>query len=72
MSQNFTVVASGLTTLAYTEAGLTEITTYQYRVRAKNSFGFGDYSEISISTLMGEIGTITGLDDSSSAIVVND
>jgi len=40
-------------------------------VRAKNCFGFGDYSEISISTLMSEIGTITGHDDTSSGIVVN-
>ena len=40
---NFTVVASGLTPLAYTETGLSENTTYHYRVRAKNSFGFGDY-----------------------------
>ena len=53
-----------------------ENTSYQFRVRAKNSLGYGEYSsELSIATLMGTIGTIKAKNYYSTprgSIIVND
>ena len=54
---DFTEVASDLTDPKYTKSDLTENTTYKFKVRAFNGVGSGDLSsELSISTLMGDIG----------------
>lgn len=43
------ILASGITNLFYTESGLTEGTTYTFKVRARNVFDFSPFSpEISI------------------------
>ena len=56
---NFVEIATGVTQTSYTLPGLLENTSYQLRVRARNSVGYGDYSSVlSIATLMGTIGTI--------------
>ena len=57
---NFVVVATG-DQYNYTDTDLTEDTSYKYRVRARDNHGFGNYSsELSLSTLMGDIGSISG------------
>ena len=58
-TKNFVEIATGVTQTSYTLPGLQENSSYQLRVRARNSVGYGDYSsELSIATLMGTIGTI--------------
>ena len=55
-----------VTQTSYTSvSGLPENTGYQFRVRAQNSAGFGDYSsKLSIATLIGTIGTVQHNDQS--------
>ena len=69
----YSEIESGLTQTAYSQSGLTENTIYQFRLRARNSLGYGDYStEISISTLMESIGQIYSFNpDSDGKINVN-
>ena len=56
---NFKEVATATET-SYTQTGLQENTSYKFRVRAKNSIGYGEFSsETSIATLMETIGTIS-------------
>ena len=63
-TRNFAVVATG-NQYNYTDTGLTEDTSYKYRVRARDSHGFGNYSsELSLSTLMGNIGSMYGVTSS--------
>jgi len=50
------------------DTGLTENTSYKYKVRARDSHGFGNYSsELSLTTLMGNIGSITSRSTSTNA-----
>ena len=57
VSEDFVEIASNLNQTSWNQTDLTESTKYKYRVRARNEIGFGNYSsEISISTLMGDIG----------------
>ena len=56
-TKNFAEIASNLNQTSYSKSGLTENTTYQFRLRARNEIGFGNYSsKILISTLLGDIG----------------
>ena len=42
----FTVLASGVTSLSYTIASLTQGLTYQLKVEARNAYGFSVYSNL--------------------------
>lgn len=42
----YTVVASGLTSTAHIQSGLTAGNTYKFRAKARNAVGFSDYSSI--------------------------
>ena len=54
---NFTAIQSNLTTTSCTVSDLTENTSYTFRVRARNAVGLGEpFSEVTIATLMGDIG----------------
>ena len=54
---SFAEVASSLTETSYTQTSLSENTDYKFRVRARNSLGFGDYSsELELSTDLVNIG----------------
>ena len=69
-TKNFAEIASNLNQTSYSESGLTENTTYKFRLRARNEIGFGNYSsEISVSTLIGDIGRFHSYIDDS--VVVN-
>ena len=60
-SGSFSLVASGLTSTSYSLGGLSENTSYKFRIKARNEVGFGDYSsEFSMDTDLVNIGTITG------------
>ena len=43
-SGSFTEIASGVTSTSYTKTGLNEGTSYQFKVKARNSFGYSSYS----------------------------
>lgn len=45
---DFSILVKGLTpsTLSYTATGMVQGTTYQFKVRANNKYGFGSYSNI--------------------------
>ena len=43
-SGSYTEVANGVTSTSYTQLGLAEGTSYQFRVRARNSIGLSSYS----------------------------
>jgi len=48
---NFALIATlGANTTSYTDSGLARRTTYRYRVRARNSAGASDYSNIVTAT----------------------
>lgn len=42
----FTEFASGLTDLSYTATGLVQGSTYKFKVKARNDYGYGDFSNI--------------------------
>jgi hypothetical protein len=44
VGQTYVVLADGVTDLTYVIGGLTAGTEYKFIVRARNSYGFGDYS----------------------------
>lgn len=42
----FTKFTDGVPNQAYTATGLTQGSTYQFKVTARNAYGYGDYSNI--------------------------
>jgi len=46
MSGSFSVLASGVVSTHYTSTSLTSGITYQFKVEARNSYGFSVYSDI--------------------------
>ena len=44
--QGWTEVASGVTLTSFTQTGLSDATTYQFKVRARNGIGYSSYSTI--------------------------
>jgi len=42
----FTVLASNLTSLSYTAVSLTRSLTYSFKVKARNQYGFSNFSNI--------------------------
>jgi len=49
-SNSYVILASGITTRSYTAVSLYSATTYSFKVKARNSVGFSDFS-IPISIL---------------------
>jgi hypothetical protein len=47
-NNNFVQLVSGLTSTAYTVTGLASGTTYQFKVQARNAFGYSSDSNIAI------------------------
>ena len=43
---DFTEFESGIEALIYTAMGLTQGATYQFKVRARNVYGYGEFSNI--------------------------
>lgn len=43
---NYSEVATGVSSTSHTETGLTEGTSYKFRLRARNSVGFSSYSSV--------------------------
>ncbi len=45
-SSTFSILADGLTSLSYTVTSLIQGQTYQFKVQARNVYGFSEYSNI--------------------------
>ena len=50
----FSVIASGITVLNYNATSLTEGSTYQFKVEARNAYGFSIFSNI-VSILAAQV-----------------
>ena len=53
-TETFTVLASGVISLSYTIMPLNQGLTYQFKVEARNSYGFSVYSNV-ISILTAQV-----------------
>ena len=72
MTKVWTVVASDITDTNFTQINVLQGSTYKYRVKAKNSKGFGPYSsESSISIPLVDVGTVATYGDWGNVITIN-
>ena len=46
MGGSFSVLATGVVSSQYTSTGLTSGETYQFKIEARNSYGYSEFSDI--------------------------